>query len=134
VLVNGDASAKDSVKTTNKFTSHKKTIEHGGSNHKKTSVKINVSTKKVSHKCPKCSKQKRKHTIIIVGDSHTRGFASNLKHNLSNDNDLNGFVKPGADINTITSSITENTKHLTFNDILVFWGGANDVRTTPRMD
>jgi hypothetical protein len=28
VLVNGDASAKGHVKTTNKFTSHKKTIEH----------------------------------------------------------------------------------------------------------
>jgi predicted RNA-binding Zn-ribbon protein involved in translation (DUF1610 family) len=125
VLVNGDASTKDQVKTTNKFTSHKKTNEHGGSNHKKTSVKINVSTKKVSHKCPKCSKQKRKHKIIIVGDSHTRGFASNLKHNLSNDFDLNGFVKTGADINMITS-ITKNTKHLMFNDILVFWGSAND--------
>jgi hypothetical protein len=134
VLVNGDASAKGRVKTTNKLTSHKKTTERGESNHKKTSVKINVSKEKVSHKCPKCSKRKRKHKIIIVGDSHTRGLASNLKHNLSNNFDLNGFVKPGADINTITSSITEDAKHLTFNDILVFWGGANDVSKNNSQD
>jgi hypothetical protein len=51
MLVNVDAYAKCSVETTNKFTSHKKTIEHGESNHKKTSVKINLSTEKVSHKC-----------------------------------------------------------------------------------
>ena len=81
------------------------------------------------HKCPKCSKQRRKHKIIIAGDSHTRGLASNLKHNLNNDFDLNGFVKPGADINTITTSLTVDSKHLTSNDILVLWGSTNDVRT-----
>ena len=59
---------------------------------------------------------------MIVGDSHTRGSASNIKHNLNNDFDLNGFVKPGADITTLTSSVTEDTKHLTLKDILVFWG------------
>jgi hypothetical protein len=50
-----------------------------------------------------------------------------LKHNLNNDIDLNGFVKPGADINTITSSLTVDSKHLTSNDILVLWGDTNDV-------
>jgi hypothetical protein len=57
-----------------------------------------------------------------------------MKHNLSDDFDLNGFVKPGADINTLTSSITEDTKHLMFNDILVFWGGANDVSRNNSQD
>jgi hypothetical protein len=57
-----------------------------------------------------------------------------LIHNLSTDFDLNGFVKPGAVTNTITYSITENTKHLTFNNILVFCGGANDVSKTISQD
>ena len=60
---------------------------------------------------------------MIVGDSHTKGSASNIKHNLNKDFDLNGFVKPGADITTLTSSVTEDTKHLTLKDILVFWVG-----------
>jgi hypothetical protein len=51
VLVNVDPYAKCRVETSNKFISHKKTIEHGESNHKKTSVKINLSMEKVSHKC-----------------------------------------------------------------------------------
>jgi hypothetical protein len=97
------------------------------SNLKKPSGKIMVHTKKVSYKCPKCPKRTKKHKITIVGDSHSRCLAGNLKHNLSNDFDIDGLVKPGADINTLTSSFTENTKHLTFRDILVFWGGANDV-------
>jgi chitinase len=36
-------------------------------------------------------------------------------------------VKPGADITSVTSAITEGTKRLTFKDILVFWGSTNDV-------
>jgi hypothetical protein len=125
--VNGVAPAIGRVKMANKIIIQKETNKHDGSNHKKTSVKTSVSTKKRFHKCPKCSKQRRKHKIIIAGDSHTRGLASNLKHNLNNDFDLNGFVKPGADINMITSSLTVDSKHLTSNDILVLWGGTNDV-------
>jgi len=70
-----------------------------------------------------------------VGDSHTRGSASNIKHNLNNDFYFNGIVKPGADITTLTSSVAEDTKLLTLKDILVFWGGAIDVvGTIPKTD
>lgn len=80
------------------------------------------------------AQHEKKHKIIIVGDNHTRGLASNIKHNLNNDFDLKGFVKPGADITTLTSSITMDTKHLTLKDILVFWGGANDVSKNKSQD
>ena len=92
-----------------------------------TNGKINVSKEQVIQQPPNNSQHERKHKIMIVGDSHTRGSASSIKHNLNNDFDLNGFVKPGAGITTLTSSVTEDTKHLTLKDILVFWGGAIDV-------
>jgi len=36
-------------------------------------------------------------------------------------------VRPGANIDTLTSSTTEDIKHLTNKDIIAFWGGTNDV-------
>jgi len=43
-----------------------------------------------------------------------------MKHNL-NDYRSSGFVRPGANIGTVISSMTENIKHLMNNDIIVFW-------------
>ena len=85
-----------------------------------------MNTKNRSHQLPNKSQQKEKHRIIIVGDSHAQGSASNLKHNLNNSFGITRFVRPGADIDTLTSTIMEETKHLTINYILVFWGDAND--------
>jgi hypothetical protein len=76
---------------------------------------------------PNNSQQEKKQNTVIVGDSHTRGSASNIKYKLSDDLDIKGFVKPGADITSLTSSATEETKSLTLKDILVFWGDGNDV-------
>jgi hypothetical protein len=58
--------------------------------------------------------------MIIIGDSHARGCASNLRHNLNDDFGITGFVKPGATIDTLIYSITEDTKPLTNDDLLVF--------------
>jgi len=90
------------------------------------SAKINVNLKQESQQRPNNSQQEKKQKIIIVGDSHTQVSASNIKYNLSDDFDI-GFLKPGVDITSLTSSVTEETKSLTFKDILVFWGGTNDV-------
>jgi len=53
--------------------------------------------------------------------------ASNVKHNLSDNYRASGFVRPGANVDTVTSSTTEYIKHLTNNDMIVFCGGTNDV-------
>jgi hypothetical protein len=116
-----------SVKATNRSTSHQEASGHGETNHKKRSVKSNVRKKNTSHKLNNSPQQGEKHRIIIFGDSHARGSASNMKHNLNNDFGLTGFVKPGATTDSLISSITEDTKHLTNDDLLVFWGGTNDV-------
>jgi hypothetical protein len=43
-------------------------------------------------------------------------------------------VRPGANIDTLTSSTTEDIKHLTNNDIIVFGGGTNDVSKNNSQD
>ena len=110
VVVSGDVSAKGSVKAMNRSTSHKKASGHGEITHKKNSAKIYANTQDRSHQLPNKSQQKRKHRIIIVDDSHARGSASNLKHNLNDGFGLTEFARPGAHIYTLTSTIKEDTK------------------------
>jgi hypothetical protein len=57
-----------------------------------------------------------------------------VKHNLNDNYRCNGFARPEANIDTLTSSVMEDIKHLTNNDIIVFWGGANDVSKNNSQD
>jgi len=38
-----------------------------------------------------------------------------------------GFIKPGVNIATQISSMTVDVKLLTKSDLIIFWGGSNDV-------
>jgi hypothetical protein len=46
----------------------------------------------------KDKENKLKHKILIIGDSHTRGLATNLRHNLNEDYKVQGLIKPGFDL------------------------------------
>ena len=53
----------------------------------------------------KANKQKeKKHRIIVIGDSHARGCAAEIKSNLDEDFMVQGFVNPGTGLNTIITS------------------------------
>jgi hypothetical protein len=148
VVVNGDISTKGStkatnrpafrqetsVKATNRSTFHRETSRHDEANLKKSGVKNTVRSKNISYKPNNRSQQREKQRIIIIGDSHARGSARNLQHNLNDDFGLTGFVKPSATIDTLISSMTKATKHLTNNDLLVFWGGSNDMSRNNSQD
>jgi len=73
-----------------------------------------VSTKNICHKPKSSSQQNKEHNIIIIDDSHARDSASNLNDNYRS----SGFLRPGANVDKLTSS-TEDIKHLTNNDIIV---------------
>ena len=55
----------------------------------------------------------RKHRILLVGDSHIRGYASTLKPLLNNNYDLFGTVKPGSG----TSELSESAKRQLINSL-----------------
>ena len=73
---------------------------------------VDASTKNVCHKPKSSSQQNNEHKIIIISNSHARGSASNVKHNLNDNCRSSGFVRPGANKDTLTSSMTEDIKHL----------------------
>ena len=71
--------------------------------------------------------EKKKHKIIVIGDSHARGCAVEIKTNLDKDFDVLGFVNPGAGLNTITTSAELDIQQLSKQDVVIVWGGSRDV-------
>jgi hypothetical protein len=65
--------------------------------------------------------------IIIVGDSHCRQSAAGLKHCLGSTYVISSFTQPGAEMRTILSSMQADIMKLKRNDIVVIWGGSNDI-------
>jgi hypothetical protein len=95
---------------------------------------MDVSMKNISHKPKSSSQQNKEQKIIIIGDSHARGSTSNVKHNLNDNYRSSGFVRPGANTDTLNSSMMEDIKHLTNNDIIFGGGGTNDVNKNNSQD
>jgi hypothetical protein len=58
-------------------------------------------------------------SVVMIGDSHTRGCTTKVKGNLNDNFVVNGFVKPGACID-ITSTINGDGEQFTKRDV-VFW-------------
>jgi hypothetical protein len=86
-----------------------------------------TSTEAKKEMDPTYKLQQRK--VVIIGDSHARGCAVNIKHMLNDGYkiQIQGIVKPGACVNTLTSSAKYDIEQLTNKDALVFWGGTNDI-------
>jgi hypothetical protein len=78
------------------------------------------------------SKAKRKegktrHKVLIIRDSHTRGMAEELQHNLDKKFEVQGTVKPSCELSTILNTGIKDITNLTTKDMVVVWGGMRDV-------
>jgi hypothetical protein len=72
---------------------------------------------------------------MIIGDSDAGGCAGSMKHNLKDSYKTNGFMKPGACSDTLIASVTGVIEYLMNKDIVVFWGGKDDVsKIIPEVD
>jgi hypothetical protein len=70
----------------------------------------NVTSKKSKKECQKTSQRflqkkrgnnnpgKKRHRILLLGDSHARKCLADLQHNLGDDYEVTSFVKPGAGV------------------------------------
>ena len=76
----------------------------------------------------KSHKQKEtKHRVIVIGDSHAQGCAAEIKSNLDENFDVQGFVNPGTGLSAIISSAKRDIRQLSKQDVVVVWGGSKDV-------
>jgi hypothetical protein len=69
----------------------------------------------------------RKHKVLIIGDSHARGCAAEVSSNLNEHFDVSGLVMPGSNLESITNMAKKEITTLTKNDLIVVWGGTNDI-------
>jgi len=65
--------------------------------------------------------------VLILGDRHTRGCASEVKQQLNNEYEVFGFINRGSGMEDIKGSAKMKVTQLTRQDIAVLWGGVNDV-------
>ena len=65
--------------------------------------------------------------VLILGDSHARNCSQGVKHNLNHNTEVQGIVKPGADMETIVGTSIKSVKKLTKKDTVVVWGGTRDI-------
>ena len=54
--------------------------------------------------------------------------------NLNPDYEVSSFVKPGAHMNAITATAGEAVKSLKCDDVVVIWGGSNDISRNNKKD
>jgi lysophospholipase L1-like esterase len=69
----------------------------------------------------------KNHKIVIIGDSHARGLAKEVRNHLKKNFEINGLVKPGAGAEILANSAMSEMVNLTKSDVIVFCGGSNDV-------
>lgn len=71
----------------------------------------------------------RKHKIICVGDSHTRGFSTILTNLMGDNFEFYSVVKPGSNSNQLLETARQEIKKLSSHDALVICSGTNDLAT-----
>ena len=72
----------------------------------------------------KCSQKKK---IIIIGDSHVKGYATNIKQILGKSAEVLGYVSSGAKLNNIICMAKNEISKLTKKDVVVISGGTVDI-------
>jgi lysophospholipase L1-like esterase len=70
---------------------------------------------------------KKKNKVVITGDSHIRGYAAEVAHNLAKTFSVSGTVKPGSRLETITQVAKEEIDKINHDDVVIICRGANDI-------
>jgi hypothetical protein len=73
------------------------------------------------------NQKEKKHKIIVNGDSHARGCAAEIKSNLDENFDVQGYTNPGAGLSAIITSANRGIQQLSKQVVVLVWGGSKDV-------
>jgi hypothetical protein len=96
----------------------------GSAKHSKEQERMNIRLKETRQKG---ILEKKQHTVMVIGDSHARGCAAKLMEKLGKSFEVTGIVKPGTGLEVITSMEAEGISKRTKKDVVVIWGGSNDI-------
>jgi carboxypeptidase C (cathepsin A) len=73
-----------------------------------------------------CPTNVKRSKIILIGDSHARGYAANISNYLGKDFEITGTVMSGARLENIIELNTKEIRTLGKNDAVIVCGGSND--------
>jgi hypothetical protein len=96
-------------------------------NHNRTSEVTLLRNKK------KCLPNTKKRKIVIIGDSHARGYATKISSGLRKDFKVTGTVIPGVRLENITNLADSEISTLGKSDTVIVIGGANDINKNELM-
>jgi len=118
-----------------------KTTFYDTDNHNLTSIFSNgglykkaygsEENKKQTNKKKPVEQTKKKLTVILIGDCHARKHAGIPQHKLKDQFVVTGFVEPGASLEHLINTVIRGTHKQIKDDHLIFWGGANNIFSTP---
>lgn len=74
------------------------------------------------------------HKVLLIGDSHAKKCALDLRHNLEPNYEVCGFVKPGAISSEIIKTAEKEVSSLKQEDVVILWTGANDINRNNSKD
>jgi hypothetical protein len=63
----------------------------------------------------------------MITDLHVRNCATKIQHNLDVCYEVCSFVKPAAGMDTIINTARDKIRKLRSEDVVVIWGGANNI-------
>ena len=72
-------------------------------------------------------RQNKEPSINILGDSHARGIAGELLHQLNHRFNITGYVKPNAGLTEVLKTVNKDLSKLTKMDTIIVVGGSNDI-------
>jgi hypothetical protein len=75
----------------------------------------------------KANNRKKEPSIVVIGDSHARGFAAEISCNLGHTFEVTGSVAPGARLEHITNLADDKIIPLGKRDTVIMIGGANGI-------
>jgi hypothetical protein len=70
---------------------------------------------------------RKKKKILLIGDSHMHGCASELRKYLGPDYEVSGTIMPRSKLQNITNLARNEISRLSHNDALIIWAGSNDI-------
>jgi PleD family two-component response regulator len=68
------------------------------------------------------SLENKVHKVLILGDSHTRGCASEVRNQLNNEYEVSGFINPRSEMKNIKEPAKIKMAQLTNDGDVVLWG------------
>jgi len=87
----------------------------------------------LKHKKTISSPNRRKKKILLIGDSHILGCASELKKYLGLDYEISGTIMPGSRLQNVTNLTRNEISGLSQSDALIIWAGCNDINRNESM-